>query len=143
MPGKSKTGPEAIERRDLQDEALRLRRQGWSYAKIGDQLGKDRSTVNRYVQDALREITKDGAEDVLNTMVSRFDEILEGHYLLAAAGDKDAAGVVLKIEDRRARLFGLYQLAEQRIKSEGRELSAVDAFHAAMLGEKASEDDLE
>lgn len=140
MPSQ-KTSDEALARRDRMDRALRLRREGKKPREIADELGVDRSTVSRYLQDAIREVTREAAEDVLALTLERLDDVLAGAYTAAKFGDKDAAEVVLKVEDRRARLYGLYKLAEQRIKSEGRELSAVDAFHAQMLGGKATEDE--
>lgn len=55
-------------------EALKLRKQGLTYAAIGERLGVKESQAHRDVQDALLEITKEPAEDVRQIELQRSEE---------------------------------------------------------------------
>ncbi|WP_280244948.1 MULTISPECIES: helix-turn-helix domain-containing protein [Nocardia] len=139
MP-KDTTGPEAIAKRERMARALKLRKSGATYRQIGEQLGVSISTAHEYVRDALAEVTKEPAETVLALELERLDGMLLGIAKQANSGDLKAIDRALRIMVRRDRLTGLDALAILRIQGEGREMAAVDQFHAAMLGEKADDD---
>lgn len=143
MPGPDKTSPEAIEKRKRMVQALRLRETGAHYRQIGDALGVSTSTAHAYVSDALKELTREPAESVLQMELARLDTLTLSLWKDATAGHLKAIDRVLRIMERRAKLVGLDTMAVLRIRGEGREMSAVDAFHAEMLTEKALDDEVE
>ncbi|MCZ4557974.1 hypothetical protein O4215_20645 [Rhodococcus maanshanensis] len=134
-PGKKKTGPEAVERRERQAEALRLRTTGMTLAKIGEQLGGlAPSTIHAYIADALVEITREPAETLRDLEVARLDAMLRGFYERAINGDEKAAEMVLKIMGRRDKYFALSQRAVLELATDTKSLSAIDEWAKAMLG---------
>ncbi|WP_328438280.1 helix-turn-helix domain-containing protein [Nocardia puris] len=141
MPGKSGTGPESIERRRRMAKALALREGGASYRRIAEALDVSLSTAHAYVVEAMAEVTKEAAESVLQLELARLDRMMLGIWRDAANGELKSIHAALKIMERRAKLTGLDALAVMRIRADGRELSAVDEFHAEMLGDKADDDE--
>ncbi|MEU3013354.1 helix-turn-helix domain-containing protein [Nocardia asteroides] len=141
MPGKDKHSPESIDRRAKMVTALQLRRGGAGYRAIADHLGVSISTAYSYVADALKEVTREPAESVLQIELDRLDDMMRAFYPKALRGDYKAADRVLRIMERRGRLTGLDALAADRAKGDSRDLSDVDKFLAAMLGDKAEEDE--
>ena len=140
MPA-DKTGPDAIEKRRRMALALEYREKGYKYRDIAERLGVSTSTAYDYVRDAIKEITREPAEAVLTLELDRLDNILRAVLPLAIDGDLDYVDRYIKLTHQRARLIGLYHLAEQQIKGSGREMAAVDAFFAGILGSKAGDED--
>lgn len=141
MPGKSGTGPESIARRRRMAEALKMREESYSYREIAERLDVSISTAHDDVKTALAEITKEPAEGVRKMLLGRYDRLLRILEPMAEEGDLKAIDRVVKINQQIARLNALEQLAVLQVQGEGRELSAVDAFHAEMLGGKATDDE--
>lgn len=144
MPGKDNTSPEAIEKRERQARALKMRRAGALYRQIADQLGVSPSTAYQYVADAMREITREPAEQVLNLERDRLEE-LRMMVLGQVQGGKNLKAVdrLLRIHAATDRLYDLARIASEQSKGSTRDMSAVRAFHAAILGEKATDDEVE
>lgn len=93
-----------------QEQALLLRRSGLSFSAIGQRLGLSKSRAHALVQMGLEDAREQVAahSDQLRTEeVSRLDGMLSKIYAKAARGDLQAIDRVLKISERRARLFGL------------------------------------
>ncbi len=141
MPGKSKTSAESIERRKRMAQALQLRETGANYRQIAQSLDISISTAHEYVTEAMKELTKEPAESVLQLELSRLDAMFLGVWKKASRGDLQSVDRALKIMERRSKFVGLDHLAALRIRGESRELSAVDAFHASLLGDKATDED--
>lgn len=103
----------AAKRAEAMKAALDYRRQGYGYQAIADELKISVSTAHKYVTEAIAAIPAEAANDARSMMIDRLDEMLtkcsdeldqvEGQ---ARFGVYD---MMLKIEDRRARLLGLYQ----------------------------------
>lgn len=131
--GKFVSTPESAER---DARAARLRGKGWSYDRIGKEMGyADGSGAYRAVQRALRAIQQEAADEVRQIELARLDalwektaEIFGKDSLLVQQGrvvrvpvdlDEGASPVVdeelklkaldrlLRIQERRARLLGL------------------------------------
>jgi hypothetical protein len=99
--------------------AVELRREGKTYAAIGQELGVDTKTAWTYVRTALAERARETAPDrdaLIGEQLALLDTVLEGQLPKAAAGDSRAAEVVLRALDSHARLFGLN--APIRVKTE-------------------------
>ena len=95
------------ERLDRIVRALELRRAGADYRTIADKLGVSHTQAHKDVQDALRVIPRDAAEDVLALELQRLDEL----YLMALAaarkGNLRGVEAALKVMSRRAKYLGL------------------------------------
>jgi hypothetical protein len=105
MPSKSKRQPAERERAL---KALALRREGLPYRVIAERLDWADESSARYAVTRLLDRTE--AEEVAEMRCiegERLDELQRTHWAAALAGDLDAAKMVLKVMERRARLFGL------------------------------------
>src|SRR5690606_36769481 len=120
-------------------QAARLRAQHWTYQKIADELGyPNRSEAYRAVQRALKAAIREPGEEMLALELERLDrmaraaeEVLEAHHVKLAGGEivydeggqpladtkpvLEAIDRSLKIQQRRARLFGLDAQVKQQI----------------------------
>lgn len=105
MPNKSKRQPAERERAL---KALALRREGLPYRVIAEQLDWSDESSARYAVTRLLDRTE--AEEVAEMRYiegERLDELQRTHWAAALSGDLDAGKMVLKVMERRARLFGL------------------------------------
>ncbi len=102
-----------------QAEALRMRRNGNTYAEISELMGVAVSTARRWVVDAIEAIPQEEAQEMRAMMVSRIDLLMKPYMLalqdfMDARTDGDGAlpppeimVSVLRLEARRAKLLGL------------------------------------
>ena len=107
---KSPTLPSMLLAADRERRALRLRQQGWSYQRIGDELGITQPGALDCVRRALKKLQEECAEvaeEVRQLELDRLDAMLAGLWDGAETGDTAAIDRVLKIQERRARLLGL------------------------------------
>lgn len=88
-------------------KALELRKSGLTYCRIAKALSVSVSTVQRDLTQALEEITRESAEQLLVLEAERIDELFRTCYLLAKKGDMTAMDRAIKLIDRRMHLFGL------------------------------------
>ena len=105
-----KTSPAAIEKRHRMAEALRLRSRGLVYREIAEQMGIGQTTAYNYVSDAVDEIPRENADIVFGIDLDRLDKALEALWPAVLEGDVKAIEAMLKIHDRRAKLFHLDKL---------------------------------
>lgn len=102
-------------------EALDLRKMGYTHAAIGEEMGVSADTAWRYVQNALKDITVESAEEVRVLELQRYDELLMAHYGNALRGDTYATQQCLAIMSRIERLYGVegptQQDATSRVRS--------------------------
>jgi hypothetical protein len=90
-------------------QALDLRRAGWAFEDIAAEVGyTNKGSAHRAVQQALRDITRESATELLELELLRLDDMLAGLYESARNGDNFSVDRALKIMDQRARLLGLY-----------------------------------
>jgi hypothetical protein len=96
-----------VERRIM---ALNMRRAGASYREIATTLRCGLKTAERDVRHALAALAAEqraGAEALRALEAARLDALQVAFWRKAVAGDVEAAKVVLRIFERRARLLGL------------------------------------
>ncbi|MDR1536155.1 MAG: hypothetical protein LBU64_13885 [Planctomycetota bacterium] len=106
--GKAKTGAAAIEAAERQARALDLRRQGYSFEAVAAACGyADRACAYKAVMAGLNRTLREPADELRQLEGERLDALLATVYPAAAAGDLAAVAAVLRIGERRARLFGL------------------------------------
>lgn len=95
------------ERRERAAKSLNLREGGATYEQIGRSTGVSTKRAYEDVQDALKEITREPAEAVLDMELRRLDSLWRTAYIQAKEGSLKAIQSSLQIMDRRARLLGL------------------------------------
>lgn len=109
----ARTSAPTIDRRQKMQQALEYRKAGATFEQIAEKLGlSNKGNAYRLVRDALKEVTREPAEEVLILELERLDRMLMGMWGQAAAGDVFAVDRVLKIMDRRAKYLGLDTLSE-------------------------------
>ena len=88
-------------------QALELRKSGLTYYKIAQQLEVSVPTVQRDIETALSEITRESAEQLLVLEAERIDALFHICWEHATDGDMVAMDKAIKLIDRRMHLFGL------------------------------------
>jgi hypothetical protein len=93
-----------------QAKALELRRMGFGYQAIAEQIGVGKSQAHRYViaglADARAQISAH-SDELKSEEISRLDGMLAALWPKARKGEVAAVDRVLKIGERRAKLLGL------------------------------------
>ena len=102
--------PKTVRTAELMQQALELRKQGWSYTQIGRQLGITPNRAASLVHKALSKWVSEVAEDVRLLELQRLDALLSAYWEPALKGDGAAADRVLRIMEQRAKLLGLNQV---------------------------------
>lgn len=112
MPAPSKTSASRLIAAENRVKALDLRRRGWSYARIAQEIGVSRKRAWDYISEemkALAELGEEKAEELVRLEMERLDELQNAIWDKAMRGDTKAIEASLKIMSRRATLKGLDQ----------------------------------
>lgn len=89
-------------------KALELRKAGASYQKIAEQVGlKAKSAAWKLVAEALSEVTREPAIELLGLELERLDHLQLALWSKASRGDTTAVDKILKVMEHRAKLLGL------------------------------------
>lgn len=116
MPGESKASGRRIEVAEKQAQSIELRKAGATYDQIARKVGyANRGSAYRAVKSALEKITEEPAYELRNLISERLDVMLLGVWQQARSGHLGAIDRAIKIEERRAKLFGLDKQAETEI----------------------------
>lgn len=94
-------------RRERMNEALDYRITGMTYREISKEMHVNVKTAYSYVQDALKDITRENAEEVLTLELQRYDDMLSIVYQQVVNGDLFAIDRALTIMSRIERLHGV------------------------------------
>lgn len=100
-------------------KALELRKAGGSYRAIAASLDCDVTTAWKDVQAelaALKQLSRDEAEDVRAIELQRLDQWMVGLNRGAQQGDPRAVTALVRIAERRAKLLGLDAAARVAIE---------------------------
>ena len=93
---------------ETERRALELRRAGWSFQQIADQLGyANRGSVHRVIQRALKRTLVEPADALRQLENERQDQMQAALWKFAMRGEVKAVLSVTKIMERRAKLNGL------------------------------------
>jgi hypothetical protein len=90
--------------------AVRLRLAGLTYAEVAAKLGVSEQRAWQLVRAEVQRLNrerKEAAAELQRLELERLDRLHAAFWDRALEGDLDAAGVVLKVMARRARLLGL------------------------------------
>lgn len=111
MPsGSSRTSPPRIKAAERRVDALALRRDGSTFARIGDALGISRQGAHELVTRGLRDLAErdqEAAAELRQVEWRRLELVEAAFWEEALAGNARAAGIVLRCSGQRARLAGL------------------------------------
>ena len=100
--------PQALSNKETAIQALALRKTGATYEQIAHALGyASRDSAWRAIHRVLKAHQVEGVEELRKIEDMRLDEMLFAIYKIAKAGDLGAIDRILRIAERRARLWGL------------------------------------
>lgn len=117
VPGR-RTRPSQIKALEMRAEAVKLRKMGLGYPQIADRVGyNSRQAAHQAVTTALAEIrehTAESADDLRTLEAERLDQLWQIAMTEAITNrDMRAIDTALRIQDRRAKLFGLDKADER------------------------------
>ena len=98
---------QAAEWAERRARVLELRKQGWSFQAIGDELKVSVQRAHQLATEALADLKRESAQEAVDLDLARLDELLASNWELAMSGDPRAGDMVLKVMDRKAKYLGL------------------------------------
>lgn len=102
------TSPARLADRERQTRAVAMRAAGCSYADIADALGySSADTARKSVSGLLDRVESDAADELRTLEGRRLDMLQAAVWPAALEGHLPAVDRVIRISERRARLFGL------------------------------------
>ena len=99
-------------------KAMQLYRMGWSFREIGGHLGVSTQAAHGLVHSELMEqarMRKVVAKRAFELDLQRLDDLLKVLYPRALKGDDGAVDRVIRVIERRARMFGYDKGSEKEI----------------------------
>lgn len=140
MPGRGRSrnepgSPSDVERHDLMVKAATLRAAGATYREIGQALDIDHTWARTLVLRSLDKAAYEAADVMRVEEGERLDRLQRAVWQQALGGDVRAVAAVLRIMERRARLFGLDAPTKVEVTSDADEQIA--ALADALLAERA------
>jgi predicted transcriptional regulator len=88
-------------------QALELKVAGLSQYQIADQLGVNQSSVSRMIARALKQHKAQRVDEMRQVEALRLEALHQTAWEASQQGDWQAAAIVTRLLDRRAKLFGL------------------------------------
>jgi len=105
--GVATTSATRIQQAERRAQYLNLRKAGYTYERIGAQFGVSRQAVCDVVVRALKSQQAESVGDLRALENERLDDMLRAIYAQAVKGDTGAIDRILRIMERRAKLWGL------------------------------------
>lgn len=102
-----KAGARKIRNLELTRKALELRKSGMGYQEISDQIGKSLFWTWTHIQEAIKAITQEPAEELLKMYNARLDTLLNAVWSSATSGDLAAVQTALSVLRDFAKINGL------------------------------------
>jgi len=104
----NQTSPKLLAKAERSAKALSLHKEGHIYAQIAAELGfASRGSAHNAVTAALRKVVVGPAEELREIEALRLDAVQVALWPRVIAGDLQAIGTLVRISERRCRLFGL------------------------------------
>jgi hypothetical protein len=111
-----RSSPRIIAEKEKAQQAIDLRKAGATYEQIAAQLGySSRQSACRAVARLLKAHTVEAVDDLRTLEDGRLDDMLRAIYGAAVGGDLATIDRILRIAERRAKLWGLDAPAKQEI----------------------------
>ena len=101
------TNPTRIAQAERRTQYVNLRKEGYTYEHIAAQFGVTRQAVYSGVKKALDKQQAESVGELRALENERLDDLLRAIYAEALKGDLGAIDRILRIMERRARLWGL------------------------------------
>src|SRR5271169_3049953 len=102
-----------IESAERTAKAIELRKSGATFKKIGDHFGISAQSAHEMVTKGLKATLAEPAAELRPLAVARLDHMLAAIWKAASNGDLRAQAMVLRIEERRAKLLTRVAQVEQ------------------------------
>lgn len=104
----SKTNAVMIAAKERAAQAMQLRMEGLTFARIAEEAGyKSPQAAHDAVKRALDATIREPATELIKLELERLDVLWGIQYLNAQAGDVQSLNACMKLMERRARLLGL------------------------------------
>jgi len=145
---RSATAPRRVKKLRATRDILRLREAGLTireiHARLDEQYRREfgsgigRSTVHRYLQDAIAEAEADISDDIVRQRAlqsQRLSKLLRAHWPHAIKGHLGSTDRVLRIMDQYNRLHGLYAKERHEVEHTG----SLDALLGPLLAGEAGD----
>ena len=101
------TSPLRIAQAERRTQYVNLRKAGYTHEHIAAQFGVTRQAVCQGIQKALQAQQAESVGDLRALENERLDDLLRAIYQTAVQGDHGAIDRILRIMERRAKLWGL------------------------------------
>lgn len=103
----SPTSPRRLQATERAIKALNLRRQGWSFRDIAQELGVTPPAVHEAVTRMLRNMTHEEADSYRKIELERMETMLKAIWGRVTEGELQAIDRAIRISERISRLLGL------------------------------------
>lgn len=113
QPRSAKERAAELRRQEKIAEALEYRSQGFNYRQIGEAMGVAHTTARNYVEQGMREMIEEPAEEVRQMTLHRLDLMMTkvfGEFI--SSGDIVLIDPILKLQDRICRYSGVMLVSE-------------------------------
>lgn len=94
-------------RADLEQEAVRLTREGLTQRQVAAELGVSHQTVGRYLRSGLDRVVAPEVSELRTASYARLTALLPAQEKQAVKGDQRAAAAVVRIDESIRRLYGV------------------------------------
>jgi len=108
-----------IETRVREDKALELRRAGYQFQEIAEQLGITKSAAWKAIKRRYDQIGVENAEGAKLADLDRLEALLQSLWARANAGDLATVDRVLRIMEHHAMLLGLEAPKQSKVQIGG------------------------
>ena len=94
-------------------KVLTMRNAGATIPRIAEQMGVTETTIRNDIRKAVQEVVRVPVDQMVDRQRAILLDITRVNYPAAMGGDREAQGVILRVLEHEAKLYGLY--APQRV----------------------------
>jgi predicted transcriptional regulator len=80
---------------------------GWNQERIAKEYGITQGRVSQIIKDVRESIPKQTRDEIVTERVEQLKAVVDAVMPDALTGDKDAASILLKLQERESKLLGL------------------------------------
>lgn len=114
---KKRTTKVAVEKVDQRTRIVQLRVQGYSFSEIGEMIGISKVRAYQIIQEYIQQYRKEHAEsieDMVELDCQRIDSLMRALWGRFNDGETNAAALILKCIERRAKMLGIDAVEDPR-----------------------------